>query len=238
MPHVAEVTGGSRPRRTVQLQLTALVALALVVSTGMAAHAALTVRAQWDMSSLPTMVDSAGGDNHGSTKNVTSGGSGLYSFNGRSSLATVPDKANLDPGSATIKLTARVRFSALPPVKDTFDIVRKGVTTTSGGNYKMEIYRRKTGAAVAACSFKGANGVSGQSYGTINLAGTGSQTITCVKTATYIQVIAAGQTRTSDKAVGSIGNAAPVYVGGQGRRDRRLRRRHGLREDRDRLGGT
>lgn len=216
MPDVAQITSVPRTPRTVHLLVSALIALALVLTTGVAAQAAMTVRAQWDMSSLPTMIDSAGGDNNGSTKNITSGGSGLYSFNGRSSLATVPDKANLDPGSATIKLTARVRFSALPPVKDTFDIVRKGVTTTSGGNYKMEIYRRKTGAAVAACSFKGANGVSGQSYGTVNLAGTGFQTITCIKTASTIQVIAAGQTRTSDKAVGSISNASPVYVGGKG----------------------
>lgn len=82
---------------------------------GRAAQAAVTARAQSDMSSLPTMVDSAGGDNNGSTKNITSEGSGLYSFNGRNRLATVPDNANPDPGLATIKLTARVRFSALPP---------------------------------------------------------------------------------------------------------------------------
>lgn len=216
MPDVAQTTSVPRTARTVHLLVSAMIAWGLVLTTGVAAQAALTVRAQWDMSSLPTMVDTAGGDNNASTKNITSGGSGLYSFNGRNSLATVPDKANLDPGLATIKLTARVRFSALPPVKDTFDVVRKGVTTTSGGNYKMEIYRRTTGAAVAACSFKGANGVSGQSYGTVNLAGTGFQTITCIKTASTIQVIAAGQTRTSDKAVGSISNASPVYVGGKG----------------------
>jgi len=168
------------------------------------------------MDSLPTMVDSAGGDNNGSTRNITSAGSGLYNFNGTSSIATVPDKANLDPGTATIKLSARIRFSALPSVGETFDIVRKGVTTSTGGDYKMEIYRRSTGEAVAACSFKDANKVSGQSFGTVNLAGTGFQTIICIKSASSIQVIAGGQTRTSNKALGSIGNASPVYVGGKG----------------------
>ena len=194
----------------------AVVAGALTVVIASPAQAALSVRALWNMDSLPTMVDSAGGDNNGSTKNITSAGSGLYSFNGTSSLATVPDKANLDPGRATIKLSARIRFSALPPVGETFDIVRKGLTTTPGGDYKLEIYRRSSGEAVAACSFKDANKVSGQSFGTVNLAGTGFQTITCIKSPTSIQVIAGGQTRTSNKALGSISNASPVYIGGKG----------------------
>ena len=56
------------------------------------AQAALSVRALWNMDSLPTMVDSAGGDNNGSTKNLTLSGGGLL-FNSKSDLATVPDRA-------------------------------------------------------------------------------------------------------------------------------------------------
>jgi hypothetical protein len=202
-------------RRTFRVVAVAAVAAAVTATLGSPANAAVTVRAQWDMGSVPTMVDSAGGDNNGQTKNVTMSG-GYYRFNGTSSLATVPDKANLDPGSATITLTARVNFTAVPAIEQTFDIVRKGVTTSAGGDYKMEIYRRPTGEAVAACSFKDANKVSGQSYGTVSLAGKGWQTITCTKTPTSITVVAGGQTRVSKKALGAISNTAPVYVGGKG----------------------
>lgn len=203
-------------RTRVHLVIGTAVAAGMTVGLAIPAQAAPQVRAAWNMSSLPTMVDSAGRDNNGSTKNITKAGNGLYGFNGTSSIATVPNKANLNPGTATIRLTARVQFSSLPAVDETYDIVRKGVTTSAGGDYKMEIYRRSSGEAVAACSFKDAKGVSGQSFGTVNLAGTGFQTITCLKTASSMTVIAGGQTRVSNKALGSISNTAPVYVGGKG----------------------
>jgi hypothetical protein len=113
-------------------------------------------------------------------------------------------------------MTARVRFTAVPRAGQTYDLVRKGVTTSAGGDYKLEIARGSSGQAVAACTFKDAKGVTGQSYGTVNLAGGAFQTITCIKTSTSIQVIAGGQTRTSNKALGSISNASPVSVGGKG----------------------
>lgn len=202
-------------RRFARVLTTGAVAAAVVLGLAGPAEAALTLRAKWEMNSLPTMVDAAGGDNNGATKNIALT-SGFYSFNGTSSLATVPDKPNLDPGTATIRLSARVKFTVPPAVGETYDIVRKGVTTSDGGDYKMEIYRRSTGEAVAACSFKDANKIAGQSYGTVNLAGTGWQTITCTKTATSMTVTAGGQTRTSNKAIGTISNASPVYVGGKG----------------------
>ena len=202
-------------RTTSRLAVTAAVLAATAAAATAPAAAATSPRAVWNMDSLPTMVDSAGGDNNGSTRAITSGGAGRYLFNGTTSLATVPDQANLDPGTATIRLTARVQFTQRPAAGGTYDIVRKGVTTTAGGDYKMEIARSGT-AAVAACSFKDAKGVTGQSFGTVDLAGTGFQTITCTKTPTSIQVVAGGQTRTSTKALGAISNAAPVYVGGKG----------------------
>ena len=205
-------------RTTSRLAVTAAVLAASAAATAAPASAAPSPQAIWNMDSLPTMFDSAsaGGANNGTTRAITSGGAGRYLFNGTTSLATVPDAANLDPGTATIRLTARVQFTQRPAVGGTYDIVRKGVTTTAGGDYKMEIYARSATVAVAACSFKDAKGVSGQSFGTVDLASTAFQTITCTKTPTSIQVVAGGQTRTSTKALGAISNAAPVYVGGKG----------------------
>jgi hypothetical protein len=179
------------------------------------AQAALSDRALWNMDSLPTMVDSAGGDNNGTTKNLSLSGGG-YLFNSRSDIATAPDSATLDPGSATIKVTARVKFSSVPAVNGTFDIVRKGLSSTAGGEYKIEITRSSSGQAVASCTFKGSKNVAVHSVGTVNLAGSAFQTITCTKTATAVQVTAGGQTRTTTKAVGSISNSSAVFVGGKG----------------------
>jgi hypothetical protein len=196
-----------------RLAVAALAAVSIVAMAG-PAQAALSVRALWNMDSLPTMVDSAGGDNNGSTKNLTLSGGG-YLFNSKSDLATVPDKANLDPGSATIKLTARVKFSTRPSSGGTFDIVRKGLSTSNGGDYKIEIMRRD-GAAVGACTFKDSKGVAVRVTGSVDLAGSAFQTITCTKTATSVKLIAGGQTVTANKSLGSISNSAPVYVGGKG----------------------
>ena len=87
--------------------------VATLVAVATPAQAALTVRALWNMDSAPTMVDSAGGDNNGTARDVTVSG-GAYVFNGRSSYATAPDKANLDPGTAGVRLTARLSIFAPP----------------------------------------------------------------------------------------------------------------------------
>jgi hypothetical protein len=193
----------------------ALVAAMTLLVAG-PAQADLSVRARWDMGSLPTMVDKAGGDNDGKTHNITKNGSGNYHFNGHSSVATVPDKGNLDPGSATIKLTARVRFTDRPAVGDTHDLIRKGFNTSGGGDYKMEILGRSKHVAVAACTFKDNKGVVAHAYGTIDLADGDWTTITCRKSGSGVQVSAAGENRKTSKSLGSISNSAPLHVGAKG----------------------
>ena len=197
-------------------QLT-IAAVAAVVLVGLAgpAQAALTVRALWNMDSLPTMVDSAGGDNNGTTKNVTLSG-GAYQFNGTSSLATAPDQPNLDPGTASVRLTARISFTKVPAANNTYDLVRKGVTTSAGGDYKIEILRSSAGLAVAQCVFKDSKGKVGMVRGSVGLANKGFQTVTCTKTSSGVTLNAGGQTRTVSAALGSISNSSPVYVGGKG----------------------
>lgn len=202
-------------RRPLRHLLIAAATAVTLVGLASPANAALTVRALWNMNSLPTMVDGAGGDNNGTTKNVTLSG-GAYSFNGTSSYATAPDKVNLDPGSATIRLSARVSFTKIPMTGQTFDIFRKGTTTTTGGYYKIEIMRSSTGAAIAACRFKDSNGRAGEVYGTKNLASKGFLAITCTKTSAGVTLTAGGETVKAVKTLGSTSNAAPVYVGTKG----------------------
>jgi hypothetical protein len=201
-------------RRVLRRLVIVAAAAATLVAVASPAQAALSVRALWNMNSLPTMVDSAGGDNNGTTRNVTLSG-GAYRFNGSNAIATAPDRPNLDPGTANVRLSARISFTQVPASGQTFDIVRKGYATTAGGDYKIELRRSSTGQAVAACEFVDSRGrVAVQ--GTVGLQGRGFQTVTCTKTSTGLSLTAGGQTRTVARTFGSISNAAPVYIGAKG----------------------
>lgn len=197
-----------------QLVIAAAATAAVAMMTG-TAQAAMTVRAQWDMNSLPTLIDSAGGDNNGTTGNVTLSG-GAYSFNGKSSYATAPDRANLDPGTANVKLSARISITRVPAAGQTFDVVRKGLTTTSGGYYKLEIARSSAGQAVVHCRFKDGTGRVNEVVSTVGVAGKGFVTVACAKTASTVTVTVPGQTRSASRALGSIANSSAVYIGGKG----------------------
>lgn len=48
----------------------------------------------------------------------------------------VPDDS-LDPGTAPLTITADVNLTVAPPQKD-YDLIRKGLSNTPGGDYKME----------------------------------------------------------------------------------------------------
>jgi hypothetical protein len=203
-------------RHLVRRLVITAVATATLVGFAGPAHAAYTVRALWNMDKLPTMVDAAGGDNNGTTYNVTLAGK-AYSFNGTSSYATAPDHDNLDPGTANVRLTAKINITTVPAVGQTYDIVRKGTKDTVGGYYKLEITRSASGQAVAACRFKGSTSVgSADVVGTASLAGTGLQTIVCTKSPTGVTLRAGGLASKVTKRLGPISNAAPIHIGAKG----------------------
>ncbi len=202
-------------RRAFRRVVIVVAAAAAVVAVAAPAQAASSVRALWDMNSLPAMVDSAGGDNNGTTRNVGLSG-GAYSFNGSSSVATVQQASNLNPGTANVRLSTRINFTQVPRSGQTYDIVRKGYTTTSGGEYKIELRRSSAGQAVAACVFKDSSGTVATVQGTAALQGRGFQTVTCTKTSSGVTLTAGGQTRTVSRTLGSIANSASVSVGAKG----------------------
>lgn len=203
-------------RRSIRSLIVAAGLTVALAGLALPANAALTVRALWNMDSLPTMVDSAGGDNNGTTSNITLV-SGAYSFNGTSSVATSPDRPNLNPGTTDIRLTARISTTSVPrSSSQTYDVVRKGLTTSSGGYYKLEIRRSSTGLAVPACHFKDSSGRIGEAVSTVGLANRGFVTVACTKTSSGVTVNVAGQEVTAHRKLGSISNTAPVYVGAKG----------------------
>ena len=191
---------------------TAAAAGTMLIALAGPAQAASTV-AQWDMDSLPTMVDSAGGDNNGSTNNVALSG-GSYDFNGSTSIASVPHKANLNPGTANIKIEVRLKVATPPRSGDSYDILRKGTSGTAAGYYKMELRGTSSGMN-AACIFKNANRV--VATVTTPIPNKTWTTIACTKTAKTVSVAVNGSTkRTVSKTLGSLGNTSGLFLGGKG----------------------
>src|SRR5215210_5630933 len=105
------------------------------------AWAVLLKGADWQMvETSGQMLDASGNNNNGTPKDVGQTGS-AYVFNGSTSYVLVPDSDSLDPKGKDITLRARVKITDTPMDDDSYDIVRKGLAGTPGGDYKMEIMR-------------------------------------------------------------------------------------------------
>ena len=201
-----------------KLRLVTGLCLGLAAFFGVATTAvAATNAGLWHMESTSSMIDSSGHGNNGTTKNITSAagffGKG-YHFNGSSSMVTVKSSNSLNPGSANIRLTVHVKFSKVPSksVGD-YDLIRKGLSSTSGGDYKMEIFPNSDRSqAQAFCLFRGSSNT-GLLHKGPNLADGKWHTISCYKTATSIQLTVDGTTFTKSVKIGSISNTAPLTLG-------------------------
>jgi hypothetical protein len=130
-----------------------------------------------------------------------------YGFNGTSSWVDVPSASDLNPGSATLTLTMRLKATAVPAKPD-WDLIRKGQYTTAGGEYKMEYQP----SGQASCGFKGSSAYAELMAGPAVNNGQW-HTIQCVKTSTAIKLVVDGQTFTKAATIGSISNSSSVPIG-------------------------
>jgi hypothetical protein len=211
----------ARSRRVYLLAGALMVGILLAFSGGSALGATQTV-ALWNMEDPSQLIDDSGNNNNGTTTNITSvpgfDGNG-YHFDGASSIATVPSSDTLNPGSADITFTAHVNFTQVPnaTVGD-YDIVRKGLSTSAGGDYKMEIVPRRTyTVAKAFCLFQDSTAKVGKIAGGRNLANGTWHTISCTKTPTSVVLTVDGRTYTKAVQLGSISNADLLTIGAQSR---------------------
>jgi len=191
-----------------------LVAPLLLAGT---AHAATPV-AIWHMDDVTNrvMTDSSGSGNNGSVSpgiSVVPGYSGAgYHFTS-TGFATVPNSATLNPGTEDFSFSVYVNFPKAPPAGGDFDVIRKGLASTSGGEWKMEIFGNSALPSPAFCLFKGSLATV-TVRGLTNLAGAGWKQITCTKTATEVTVAVDGVVEKRNRtAAGSISNTADVSIG-------------------------
>ena len=188
------------------------------------AQAATTNVALWSMESVTNRVmsDSSAYGNNGTTTSVTTVadpgfGSG-YHFGLNTSAVTVPNSTSLTPGTADFSVSMRVRFDN-PPDAATgdFDLIRKGLATTQGGEWKIEIFPNTQYSSPAFCLFNDADGTTVRLRGNKNLADGAWHTITCAKTSTYITLTVDGGTlkalTPSGTTLGSIDNTDVVGLG-------------------------
>jgi hypothetical protein len=189
-------------------------ALACGVALPSAAQAAVTV-SFWHMNetSGSTMVDSVNGFN-GTLSHVGLNAPGVfspgYSFNGSSSVVTVPNTGwHNVPSNQTFTVTVYVRFPAIPSASvGDFDLIRKGLSSTSGGHWKMEIF----GNGKGFCQFRGSSGTATINTGPV-LADNKWHGLKCIKRNSSVSLVVDGVTYTTNKTVGAISNSARLTVG-------------------------
>ncbi len=173
-----------------------------------------TVVALWHMdeTSGSTMYDSIGTDN-GTLFHVLTGQPGFlnlaYGFNGSSSYVSVPSAPALNPGGANLTMTIHLQTSGTPPAPPAdWDVFRKGLYVTPGGEFKMEFQQ----SGQASCGFEGSGGYSELIAGPKINDGQW-HTVQCVKTASAIKVVVDGATYSQSANVGTITNTSPVVIG-------------------------
>ena len=199
-----------------------VVASALSLAAPHAAAAAdQTYRAHWSLDEVgsATAFDSSGNGNNGTNDNIVGDGNG-YLFNGTDSRVIVPTSGSLNPGSADFSWSVTLSMSAPPsPVGETYDVLRKGLVTNKGGDYKFEVKNVK-GKALARCVAKTvrADGtkVLASIQGTRTLADGQPHVVTCLKTSISITIRVdslAPRTKTYVGGLGSVSNTADLALG-------------------------
>jgi Concanavalin A-like lectin/glucanases superfamily len=202
------------------LRVLGTVGAALGISgLGMAiASATSTATAVWLMSetSGTTMTDSSGYGNNGTTYNVTMTGANGYVFDpAMRSKVVVPDSPALDPGSGTLTYSVTVKSTHAPASGTDYDLLRKGVNATTGGEYKLEIVN-VNGQGRAFCLVKDSQGAGARIKGTTNVTDGKVHTLTCTKTASGLTLKVDGlQPRITTVTGGlrAIANTSALMIG-------------------------
>jgi hypothetical protein len=192
--------------------VTVLAAVSLVYVAS-PARAATTV-ALWNMGdSGSTMSDATGRGHVGSLHAVAVRQPGIsgaaFGFAQRPAYVTVPASADFTPGSSAFKVSLYARMPGVPSasVAD-FDLIRMGLSTTSGGDWKVEVLR----SGQAYCEFRGASGVVSV-VATRSVADNRWHAISCARGTTAVTLTVDGQTWSRAGNPGAITSAATVYLG-------------------------
>jgi Concanavalin A-like lectin/glucanases superfamily len=169
-----------------------------------------------DETSGSTMRDDAGA-NDGTLRNVTLGRPGVsgsaYGFDGATSVVTVPTSSSLNPGASPFWMSVHVNFTGTPTaaIGGDYDVIRKGLSGTAGGFYKMELVPLN-GGVHAHCSMEGSL-TSLSITADADLSDGRWHTVECLKDGSSISVVVDGAKKSKPIALGRFSNTAPLAIG-------------------------
>ena len=172
-----------------------------------------SVVASWPMDETSgTVMTDAGGKHPGTLHSVQLGLPGFsgfaYNFTG-SSYVSVPSAGDLNPGSSNMTMTIHLKTTGTPPPPPAdWDVIRKGLYSTTGGEIKLEFQQ----SGQASCGFKGSGGYSELIAGPALNNGQW-HTIQCAKTSSSIKLTVDGTTFSKSAALGSMANSDAVVIG-------------------------
>ena len=133
-----------------------------------------------------------------------------YSFDQPNSWIQIPSSPELNPGERDFLVSAWVNFTVPPSANETYDIIRKGLSYTVSGEFKLEIF---PGGAVK-CSAKDSTGYEVSiTGGTIDVANGKWHKVACARTGSSWSVIVDGSLRSKASSLGSVGNTMPIALG-------------------------
>ena len=199
---------------------TIIAASAALLLQGPGAAVAATPAAVWHLDETTGSVaaDASGNENDGQVFEVRMGvpspSGTAYRFNGTSSKVVVPSSPSLNPGGADFSYTVVVRFTQAPPTaSDTYDLMRKGISAASGGEYKLEIANVK-GVARARCLAKDSAGhLARETLKTPTLADGQWHTITCARHGATWRTTVDSFTSSDSVTLGTISNTKTLTLG-------------------------
>ncbi|MET0415263.1 MAG: laminin G domain-containing protein [Actinoplanes sp.] len=201
-----------------RLWIVTLTASAVLAGTESTADAAARhAIAVWEMDEAPgarTLYDSSGHGLHGRIGKEVGRGNGTFTFERLDPdtpparpghLVTVPDNAELDPGSRDYAITMRLR------TRNHFgNVIQKGQATVAGGSYKIQMP-----SGYVQCWFRG-------SAGQVLVAAPKPvndgrwHVIRCERTREGVALSIDGRTVARRGGwTGSIANAWPISIGGK-----------------------
>jgi hypothetical protein len=169
--------------------------------------------AHWSLDEIGSSIafDSSGNDNNGNNYNVVGDGAG-YTFNGVDSRVIVPTSGTLNPGTANFSWGVTLSMTRPPsPLGETYDVLRKGLVTTQGGDYKVEV-KNVNGKALARCVAKSFRSdgtkVLAAIQGTTTLADSRPHVVTCTKTSSSITLKVDSLTPLTKAFAGGLGSVS------------------------------
>jgi len=205
----------------VQRVASAVCTLALSVAAVVSGHPAFAATSQaalWhlDETGGGSALDSSG-RNDGTPYSVVTGVPGAantaYRFDGTSSRVVVPSSVSLNPGLADFSFGAVARLTVKPASSgDTYDVLRKGLSFTAGGEYKLEVVN-VNGVARARCIAKDSAGRVARLTHSKSLADGAWHQLACARTGSVWAVTVDGATTSKTLPLGSVGNSSALSIG-------------------------